>query len=244
MLDDSLFWTIDGESCPWPGLEVLEVMLHIARSGDGGWYLGGPVGERTNVAGFEITEAHHSPFEPFERDYEIHDMQEEFGGRYQENGNQQFRICPYLASLGSILQGFTVVAASAERLMKASIWTTTGWHPFEGEDSDEDDDDELNKYGSQDDDDLAWEFQCTAPKLSVTFTEARTLDWLVGEWRPDMELREAFRAIGRCRHGIDLKRHGQTKSMAIQLSVESGSRSACQIMIRAILLGRSYTIRS
>lgn len=200
MIDESLFWTIDGNACPWPCLELLDVMFHIARP-EGGWYFQGPGDEGNVVAGFQITDEHYIPFEPSEHNYRVHDMQEEYGHMDRSIANNQLRIKPDSASLNSPLRGFAAISASVDRMKQASICTRMFWEPANVDFGD----DKFNKCEMPCRGEITWSILYTAPELLNNAAGVRSLQWRVVKWCPDHELHKASCLIGQARHGEDLE---------------------------------------
>jgi hypothetical protein len=222
MADDSLFTSDGTTSPPWPNLEILDVMFHIATP-NGRWYFHGPgprrQGASDHATTFEVTEAHYPPHATSELDRRM----ESLLGKYSYQLSQwndttlKFRIAPDDAKLRSLLEGFAKATNAMPALRKAQIWTPLRWNCTEKflEDGEEEylDEHVLPMIGDilNDNDELAWGIIFVGPGPSpsgvgsrLEFHPSRQLYWRVSTWRPDAELHSLFQGIAHDRYGEDL----------------------------------------
>jgi hypothetical protein len=194
MVDDSLFCSVDNVTPFGPNLEVLEVMFHPARP-DGKWYFEGPGGEGNDAVGYHITDGSYPPLELTHNDIDMDELQAERPCGCDAYGHCQFRISPIDANLRPLLEGFAKAAQQMRSLKKALIWSPMRWYAYE------DDDHPLSKYDFDADDRLAWGIGYESGGAA----SCRQLEWIVAKWRPDSDLHESFRKIGRNQYGDALE---------------------------------------
>jgi hypothetical protein len=196
MVDDSLFGSGDATGSFGPNLEIFEVTFHLAHP-KGRWYFQGPGGEGHDAIGYEVTDASYPPFETSELDLEMDALREERPCGCSTYANLQFRVVPNNDNLRPFLAGFACAAKSMPRLKEAMLWSPLSWEILE------DYDDEFADHGI-DGSELLWGVAYTEPGRSSNKGPSRQFEWMVGEWRPDTQLRNLFHEIGREEHGDDL----------------------------------------
>lgn len=205
MVDESLFWPSNGDdaACFGPNLEVLEIMFHIVRP-DGKWYFHGPKGENRDVCGYQVTDASYPPLETTKYDEEMEERIEDFFPDYLTTKSSQFCVVPHDTYLRPLLEAFAKSAIQMRFLKQFLIWTSLSWFPDSENCPDFDYED---GYSNK-----TWAIRYADPTVSQSYQPAdacktRQLRWQVDQWRPDAELHEMFKKIGRDKHGNDLREH-------------------------------------
>lgn len=206
--DESLFWPKDSSIHSWPNLESFIVMFHVV-SPSGKWYFEGPKGEGRNTAAFDVTSASYPPLETTEYDEQMEWDIGSYGHRDTVDCNDQVRIVPNDTTLRPFLAAFATATAKMVSLKEAVLWCPLIWEPNNdhGSEYDSDDDDHaealwlpettLNHRS------LAWGIYYLAagePDWTQSHSPssvAPQLWWRVARWRPDSELHEIFKQIGR-----------------------------------------------
>jgi hypothetical protein len=210
--DETLFWPKDNCTTPWPNLESLVVMFHMV-SPSGQWYFVGPNGEGRETAAFKITDASYPPLKTTPYDKEMDwQITSEGDRRYRGSPNTNIRIVPNDSTLRPFLAAFAKAASTMRALQEAVLWCPLAWAPYD-EDGEELDTDWLPK-NCPDRDKLAWGLHYQA-KNEPNFTrhggglptKVPLLWWKVGKWRPDPELHELFKKIGRTPWGDVTEEH-------------------------------------
>ncbi|CAN9423397.1 unnamed protein product [Alternaria alternata] len=210
MIDESLLLTpsksLTELHVSWPRLEILDIMFHNARP-DGTWYFSGPAGQGHVPRGYPVTSASYPPYAPTELD---EDMDYDFLDAPDPRTafNKQFRVAP-TANLTPLLESFAKAAINMPALKEAAIWSPLEWSgkDFTGNDIDywsktEGEDDDKMLYSLES---LAWGIKYAEPGRHTDSRSCRRLQWVVGDWHPDGELRSLFQAIGYAKHGGELE---------------------------------------
>ena len=229
MADQTLFWPHDSPtSSPWPNLESLSVMFHIA-SPSGTWYFQSPCKKWGQSTGY-FPQGHplYPPLGDYESDEDWHyatadTISESF------RPSPKFRVTPNEETLAPFLESFANAAANMPKLKEAILWAPLTFDP--NEDEDDEYDDEIEHEGSDDQDSvgeqneridrtdfvlgenyhqLAWGITYLAPGGGPAFdggendSSSRQLWWRVGRWHPSEELHGLFQRIGEAQHGDQL----------------------------------------
>jgi hypothetical protein len=201
--DETLFWPADGGTPSWPNLESLSVMFHPV-SPSGAWYFEGlhDVGVEE---GLEIDESSYPPFETTEDD-EVADGTVESSFHWDEHHvYAQYRVKPNNKTLVPFLTAFARAAALMPSLKEAVLWSPLMFDPgnieeYEGFD--------YKEVSHAVEGELSWGIAYAKPGIQAFtdivgehFAAFRQMWWYVGDWRPDPELLDLFRAIGRQENG-------------------------------------------
>jgi hypothetical protein len=199
--DESLFWPTDGSTPSWPNLESLSVMFHQA-SPSGAFYFEGSRDVDTGPnEGFEIDDSSYPPWkctdEDGNADYEV-DWDFDFDSH---RVYAQYRVKPVNKTLVPFLTAFAKAAAIMPSLKEAALWSPLMFYPKEMEEYEGFDYKEVSKVVEGE---LAWGVAYTKPgtqgftdAIGEDFAAFRQMWWYVGDWRPEPELLDLFRQIGR-----------------------------------------------
>lgn len=199
--DESLFWPTDGSTPSWPNLESLSVMFHPA-SPSGAWYFEGSCDVDTGPnEGFEINDSSYPPLECTDEDGNA-DYQVDWDFDFDSHRlYAQYRVRPVNKTLLPFLTAFAKAAALMPSLKEAALWSLLMFYPKDMEEYEGFDYKEVSHVVEGE---LAWGVAYTSPRIQG-FTDAigedfaafRQMWWYVGDWRPDPELLDLFRQIGR-----------------------------------------------
>ncbi|KAJ8111747.1 hypothetical protein OPT61_g5726 [Boeremia exigua] len=207
--DETLFWPADDSTPPlWPNLETLSVMFHMV-SPSGTWYFKGPrdIGAKE---GFEINKTSYPPLCTTEEDY-IADGEFDWEFDWDEHRIfAQYRVEPNDKILVPFLAAFAKAAALMPSLKEAALWSPLFFLP---DDIGEYDDFDCTEVAHDTRGELAWGLSYVRPGtraftdvVGEDFADFRQMWWYVGRWRPDPELLDLFRQIGR-QHSEQLAMH-------------------------------------
>jgi hypothetical protein len=201
--DETLFWPADGSTPSWPNLESLSVMFHPV-SPSGVWYFEG-LHDVGVDEGLEVDESSYPPFETTEDD-EVADSQIEWDFQWVEHHVfAQYRVKPNNKTLVPFLTAFARAAALMPSLQEAALWSPLMFDPgsieeYEGFD--------YKEVAYAVEDELAWGIAYAKPGIQAFtdilgehFAAFRQMWWYVGDWRPNPELLDLFRQIGRQEQG-------------------------------------------
>lgn len=125
--DTTLFWPTDSglATPPWPNLESIHVMFHMATP-SGSWYFRGLPGVGA-TEGFDVTTDSYPPLSPTEdtilNDYCDDGTADVDSGDDRELNIVQFRVDPNEEVLVPFLTVFAKAAASMPSLRDAALWT-------------------------------------------------------------------------------------------------------------------------
>lgn len=187
-------------------------MFHMV-SPSGRWYFTGPNGEGRDTAASKIADTAYPPLEttPYDEDMGMQ-IEQEGDRRYRGSLNTRIRIVPNNDTLRPFLEAFAKAVLTMRVLREAVLWCPLAWAPND-EDSEELENDWLpeNRLNT---DELAWgmHYQATNEPNFTRLggnlpTDVPLLWWKVGKWRPDPELHQLFRKIGRTPWANGLEEH-------------------------------------
>ncbi|KAJ4988692.1 hypothetical protein SVAN01_05825 [Stagonosporopsis vannaccii] len=204
--DQTLFWPADGSKPSWPKLESLSVMFHMVAP-SGAWYYKGPrdVGAKE---GFEINELSYPPLWTTEND-KVADGEFDWDfDRAQHRILAQYRVEPNDEILVPFLAAFARAAALMPSLKEAALWSPLLFCPNDVEAYDDFD---CTEVAHATEGELAWGISYLKPRtqaftdvIGEDFAASRQMWWYVARWRPDPEIFDLFRQIGRQEHGEPL----------------------------------------
>lgn len=224
--DETLFWPMDGDgSTPaWPNLESINVMFHIAAP-SGSWYFQGLPGVGS-VKGFDVTNDMYPALTMTD---------ENASGCYSASETSlddeqrivQFRVTPNEKLLVPFITAFARALAHMPSLKDAALWSPLTLDLSVLEDDGDDlsvledegeysgfDKTQVTLFSDEPGAGLAWGMAYRKPGVKAfdswngeDFCASRQLWWRVARWRPDFELHELFRQIGKDRHGDELKEY-------------------------------------
>ncbi|KAF2452113.1 hypothetical protein P171DRAFT_450765 [Karstenula rhodostoma CBS 690.94] len=186
---ETLFWPTDGDSSTpaWPNLESIDVMFHIAAP-SGSWYFQGLPGVGS-VERFDVTNDMYPPLTTTDEDTQDDAMSMDENWDLQRR-IVQFRVTPNEKLLIPFLTAFA-------QALYAGFDTT-----------------QVTEFSNEDPAGLAWGVAYRKPGVKAfdswngeDFCASRQLWWRVARWRPDSELHELFRQIGKDRYGDELKEY-------------------------------------
>jgi hypothetical protein len=199
--DESLFWPADESTPSWPNLESLSVMFPQA-SPSGAFYFEGSCDVDTGPnEGYEIDDSSYPPLECTDEDgnadYEV-DWDFDFDSH---RVYAQYRVKPVNKTLVPFLTAFAKAAVLMPSLKEAALWSPLMFYPKEMEEYEGFDYKEVSRVVEGE---LAWGVAYTKPEtqgftdaIGEDFAAFRQMWWYVGDWRPDPELLDLFRQIGR-----------------------------------------------
>ncbi|CAG5158437.1 uncharacterized protein ALTATR162_LOCUS5079 [Alternaria atra] len=211
--DETLFMPKDNCTSSWPNLESFVVMFHMV-SPSGQWYFVGPNGEGRNTAATKVTDASYPPLKTTDYDRDMDHIITFEGDRRSEGIVQNFhvRVVPNETTLRPFLAAFAKAASNMRALQEAVLWCPLSWEPGVDEDGEENIPMPDCVNVGYEPSSLAWGVNYVAPgepryneepdNFSV---QVPHLWWKVGTWRPDAELHELFRQIGRVPWGDGLQ---------------------------------------
>ncbi|KAG9206994.1 hypothetical protein G6514_000285 [Epicoccum nigrum] len=199
--DESLFWPADESTPSWPNLESLSVMFHPV-SPSGAWYFEGSCDVDTGPnEGFEIDDLSYPPLEYADEDGNA-DYEVDWDFNFDSHPvYAQYRVKPVKKTLEPFLTAFTKAAALMPSLKEAALWSPLMFYPKDMKEYEGFDYKEVSQVVEGE---LAWGIayakprtQCFTDAIGEDFAAFRQMWWYVGDWRPDPELLDLFRLIGR-----------------------------------------------
>jgi hypothetical protein len=204
--DETLFWPADGSTPSWPNLESLSVMFHPV-SPSGVWYFEG-LHDVGVDEGLEIDDLSYPPPTTTEDD-EVADGQIDQDFDWVEHYVfAQYRVKPNNKTLVPFLTAFAKATALMPSLKEAALWSPLMFDPGNIEEYEGFDYEEVSHAVEGE---LAWGIAYAKPGIQAFtdnsgehFAAFRQMWWYVGDWRPDFELLDLFRQIGRQEHGEQL----------------------------------------
>jgi hypothetical protein len=176
-------------------------MFHPA-SPSGAWYFEGSCDVDTGPnEGFEIDDSSYPPLECTDEDGNA-DFEVDWDFDFDcHRVYAQYRVEPVNKTLLPFLTAFAKAAVLMPSLKEAALWSPLMFYPNDMEEYEGFDYKEVSQVVESE---LAWGVAYTKPgtqgftdAIGEDFATFRQMWWYVGDWRPDPELLDLFRQIGR-----------------------------------------------